>query len=419
MRVPGIALALATLLSLYTGANGVPREFAPYRLLQTRFYDGRYHVQFHRNTKRQDVLMALDHKRMNLVTFDLEKVRPLNEEKLVERGQPAPDLVKTLSARTGEFWITFVRERKNGTRDIELHSDARIEYFAIEDSGMPLSLDLVEVGNEIILVAVYPQLISVYSRHGGRLTKITERAAPALIRQAQAFATPQGSLVIVTMGSDQKLRVYDADEAFRSLEQRWARPVKASYVEAELESDDNLIFGLVSGSDHGDTVRILRENGKQMTPPIAVDLNLGRIRWLRSQNGSLRLAAVSSQDGKTRIHLIYPNGQSQSVPAGDARTVSDLATFNVGPNEYLIYLKDNRDVYLQGENATSVIRPPEGARTVRISPLGRVDNQDSIAIMTDYKRSTQVQIIGFARARSDKLKKSSLLRTAGNSAANR
>lgn len=419
MRILGIALTLGTLLGLFTGASGVPREFAPYRLLQTRFYDGRYHVQFHRNAKRRDVLMALDQKHLNLITFDLEKVRSLNEEKLLDHGK-APGLIKTLSARTGEYWITFVREQKNGRRDIELHSDGRVEYFAIEDSGMPLSLDLVQAGNEVILVAVYPQLITVYSRHGGKLTKIAEKPAPALIRRAQAFATTQGSLVIVTTGSDQKLRVYDADESFKYLEQRWARPVQASYVEAALESEDNLIFALVSGDERGDSVRILREKGKQMTAPVAVDLNLFRVEWLRSGSGSLRLATATSRNGKSVIQLISPNGQVKSIAAGDAQTISDLAAFTVGRTEYLVYLKDHRDVYLQGDDATSVIRPQDGAQAVRLSRVGRIENgQEAIAVMTDFKRSTQVQIIGFARPRDMKQKRSNLLRMAGNSEASR
>lgn len=419
MRILGIALTLCALLGLYTGANGVPREFAPYRLLQTRIYDGRYNVQFHRNAKRKHVLMALDDRRLNLVTFDLEKVRSVNEERLMDRGR-APDLIKTLSARGGEFWVTFVRKQRNGRRDIELHSDSRAEYFAIEDAGMPLSLDLVEAGNEIVLVAVYPQLIAVYSRHGGRLTKITEAATPALVRRAQVFATPAGSLVVVTMGADDKLRVYDADEEFKSLEQRWARTVRASYIEAALERDDRLIIALVSGGEHGETVRIMRENAKQLTFPIAVDMNAGRIQWLRSRDGALRLAAMFSNNGRTFIQLIHPNGRVQTVSAGDAKSISDIATLTVGHSEYFIYVKDGRDVYLQGEDATSVIRPPSGAQAVRLSPLGRVEGgHEVIAVMTDFKRSTQVQIIGFVRPRTYKQKKINPLRMAGSSTANR
>lgn len=418
MRKWSLALFIGTAISLCAGATHLSREFAPHRIAQARFFDGHYETYFHKTADGRDVLMALDRKRLNLVKFDILNNATLHEERLVTGGK-APDVVSALSSRSGEFWVAFARPARQGY-SIELHSDSRPEYFSIEDSQLPLSLTLAEAHGQVLLVASYLQSLIVFGRRDGQLEQIHEFTAPAQIQRTQTFVTSQGGLLLSTLSSDKIFRVYEFERNTNRLRERWKRKLSGGYVDAALNSDNEIVAALVqSDLKSGDVVRFVREKSKTLSPPVAIDLTLGGTQWIQGQNGELLLAAMARQDTQPEVRLINSQGVQFALGAGEAQVVSSISSFAVGDQSFVAFLKNQRDVLLQSESATSLIRAPQDAKAVRLSAVHKLQSgRDVIAILTDLERldpearsstgsrarllrSTRAQIVAFTRARTE------------------
>lgn len=400
MRLWGILIAIGSLIGLFNSTHAADKEFSPHRVIETRFYDGRYDVKFHKTSDGRNVIMALDPKRLNLIKFDLIEARILNEERLVTNGK-APSVVTTMSSSSGEFWVAFARESRDGGRSIELHSDSRPEYFSIEDSSLPQELQLVEVEDELLLVATYSNSATVFRRSEGRLEQIAEIKSPSM-HKAQAFVGKNDNLIIATL-ADQKVNGYELDREYEDLVPRFSRKVSASFMEATLGTNGEIVVALVNTGKKGEFVQIFNEGSQRLSKPLQIKTNAGQIRWLKSTSGQLRLTGFTTDKNNTSIYFINENGLERTVAAGDAKMISGLASIKVAKNNYVVYVKDQKDVYIQGDDAASVIRAPQKARAIRLSSTGKIDgDREVIAVMTDFDRSTRVQVIGFSRWREAK-----------------
>lgn len=402
MRAWGVILAVGSLIGLFNSTHAADQEFSPHRLIETRFYDGHYEVKFHRTRDGRNVLMALDSKRLNLIKFDINEARVLSEDRLVDGGK-APNALASLSSSSGEFWVAFSRELRDGSRDIQLHSDSREEYFSIEETKLPQNLELKEIGDELVLIATYQKSITVFRRLDGRLEQIAEVETPTPIVKAQTLVGKNENLIVVTLTTDQKLYAYDLDRDYDDLVPRFARSIKANLMEATLGPNGEVLAALVVHGKKSDVLQIFNEGTNRLSAPQTVKTNIGQIQWIKNPAGQLQLAGYSSEKNNTSIRFFNLKGVERIVAAGDAKLITGLSPVKVAQTHYLVYVKDQKDVYIQGDDATSVIRAPVKSKEIRLSSTGKLNGgHEVIAVMTDFDRSTRVQVIGFSRWREAK-----------------